>query len=208
MSGDSRPIRIYGSKVYFAEYRIPGREDLPSIELQPVESMLAPELNISQRYSRFGWLVVINDGKSKAGFRVCQFCGSAESAPPPWEKANRGKPVPHTNPISGRPCSGVPATYALGHKFMTDILELRFDGILAYQADEKTWLQILFRLILTRPTIKFSPLKFPITLKIKRGNLLFDVKVGSSSLVPSLIRFFRLIILWMANVKTLSPLPF
>jgi len=179
MSGDSRPIRIYGSKVYFAEYRIPGREDLPSIELQPVESMLAPELNISQRYSRFGWLVVINDGKSKAGFRVCQFCGSAESAPPPWEKANRGKPAPHTNPISGRPCSGIPATYALGHKFMTDILELRFDGILAYQADEKTWRSVLFALLEGASE----------SLGIRREDLDGTLYYNSGSKIPSIILY-------------------
>ena len=43
-SGVSRPIRIYGSKVYFAEYRIPGKEDLPTNDLQPVESFFAPRI--------------------------------------------------------------------------------------------------------------------------------------------------------------------
>ena len=112
-----------------------------------MESLVASQIKISQRYSRYGWLVVINEGKSKTGFRVCLSCGAAESAPSPWEKTNRGKPAPHTNPITGRPCNGILGTYALGHKFMTDILELRFDGILAKQADEKTWRSVLFALL-------------------------------------------------------------
>jgi len=146
-SGENRPIRIYGSKVYFAEYRIPGKEDLPTNDLQYMESLVASQIKISQRYSRYGWLVVINEGKSKTGFRVCLSCGAAESAPSPWEKKNRGKPAPHTNPITGRQCNGFLGTYALGHKFMTDILELRFDGMIAKQADEKTWRSVLFALL-------------------------------------------------------------
>ena len=146
-SGDSRPIRIFGSKVYFAEYRIPGKEDLPTNDLQPVEGLFSSQINISQKYSRYGWLIVINEGASKTGFRICQFCGAAESAPPPWDKAKRAKPAPHTNPITNRPCSGFYETYALGHKFMTDILELRFDGALAAHADEKTWRSVLYALL-------------------------------------------------------------
>ena len=146
-SGETRPDRIYGSKVYFAEYRIPGKEDLPGNELQIVENMVAPTIKISQRYSKYGWLIVINEGKSKNGFRVCLHCGAAESAPPPWDQKKRSRPAPHHNPVTGKPCSGHLETYALGHKFMTDVLELRFDGILAQQANEETWRSVLYALL-------------------------------------------------------------
>jgi ATP-dependent helicase YprA (DUF1998 family) len=178
-SRESRPIRIYGSRVYFAEYRIPGKEDLPTSDLQPFESLVSPKINISQRYSRYGWLVVINDGKSKAGFRICRSCGAAESAPPPWENAHRGKPAPHTNPVSGRHCSGIPETYALGHKFMTDILELRFDGMLAYQADENTWRSVLYALLEGASE----------SLGIRREDLEGTLYYNSGSNIPSLILY-------------------
>lgn len=176
-SGASRPIRIFGSKVYFAEYRIPGKEDLPTNELQSVESLSAAKIKVSQRYSRYGWLVVINEGKSKTGFRICLACGAAESAPSHWDKVKRGKPAPHTNPISGRQCNGFIATYALGHKFMTDILELQFEGKLADEADEKTWRSVLFALLEGASE----------SLGIRRDDLDGTLHYNSGSSIPSLI---------------------
>lgn len=146
-SGENRPIRIYGSKVYFAEYRIPGKEEIPTNDRKPVKSLQSPRIQVSQRYSRYGWLVVINEGKSKAGFRVCRTCGAAESAQSPWEREKGKKTVSHKNPITGRDCNGFMDTYALGHKFMTDILELRFDGTLAHEAEENTWRSVLYALL-------------------------------------------------------------
>lgn len=178
-SGEKRPDRIYGSKVYFAEYRIPGKEDQPTSDLQPVENMTAPNLKISQRYSKYGWLVVINEGKAKTGFRVCRFCGAAESAPPPWEQKKRGRPEPHNNPITGKQCNGFLQTYALGHKFMTDILELRIDGSLAQQADPKTWRSVLYALLEGASE----------SLGIRREDLDGTLYYNTGSNVPSIILY-------------------
>lgn len=145
-SGDSRPIRIYGSKVYFAEYRIPGKEELPTLELQPVEALSASQIQINQRYSRYGWLIVLNQGKAGEGFRVCSTCGFAESAHHIWDKKDR-KTGAHDNPVTGRTCNGRVNTFALGHKFMTDILELRFEGPIADRANENTWRSLLYALL-------------------------------------------------------------
>jgi len=178
-SGESRPIRIYGSKVYFAEYRIPGKEDLPTNDLQPVENLHAPKIKISQRYSRYGWLIVINEGKSKEGFRVCRSCGSAESVPPPWERTKQSKPAPHTNPMTSRQCNGHLETYALGHKFMTDILELRFEGMLANQAQENTWRSVLYALLEGASE----------SLGIRREDLDGTLYFNQGSNIPSLILY-------------------
>ncbi len=35
----------------------------------------------------------------------------------------------------------------LGHKFMTDILELRFEGMLANHAEENTWRSVLYAIL-------------------------------------------------------------
>jgi len=178
-SGESRPIRIYGSKVYFAEYRIPGKGDLPTNDLQQVENLHAPKIKISQRYSRYGWLIVINEGKSKEGFRVCRSCGAAESVPPPWERVKQSKPAPHTNPITGRQCNGFLETYALGHKFMTDILELRFEGMLANQADENTWRSVLYAILEGASE----------SLGIRREDLDGTLYYNQGSNIPSLILY-------------------
>jgi ATP-dependent helicase YprA (DUF1998 family) len=178
-SGESRPIRIYGSKVYFAEYRIPGKEDLPTNDLQPVDSLHAPKIKISQRYSRYGWLIVINEGKAKEGFRVCRSCGAAESAPPPWERVKQSRPAPHANPITGRQCNGFLETYALGHKFMTDILELRFEGILANQAEENTWRSVLYAILEGASE----------SLGIRREDLDGTLYYNQGSKIPSLILY-------------------
>jgi ATP-dependent helicase YprA (DUF1998 family) len=175
-SGERRPLRVYGSKVYFAEYRIPGKEELPTNDLEQVENLHAPNIKISQRYSRYGWLIVINEGKSKEGFRVCRNCGAAESAPPRWE---RSKPAPHSNPITGRQCNGFLETYALGHKFMTDILELRFDGMLANQAEENTWRSILYALLEGASE----------SLGIRREDMDGTLYYNSGNRIPSLILY-------------------
>jgi len=178
-SGESRPLRVYSSRVYFAEYRIPGKENLPTNDLQSVENLHTSKIKINQRYSRYGWLIVINEGKSKSGFRVCRSCGAAESAPPPWERAHRGRPAPHTNPITNRQCNGFLETYSLGHKFMTDILELRFDGMLANQAEENTWRSVLYALLEGASE----------SLGIRRSDLDGTLYYNHGSSIPSLILY-------------------
>jgi Zn-finger nucleic acid-binding protein len=173
-SGENRPLRIYGSKVFFAEYRIPGIDNLPTNDFQIAEKFITPKVKISQRYSRYGWLIVINEGRMRTGFQVCQSCGAAVSNPPPkdWMKS-------HTNPITGRPCKGLKETYALGHKFMTDILELKFEGPLANQAEENTWRSVLYALLEGASE----------SLGIRREDLDGTLYYNLGSRIPSLILY-------------------
>jgi hypothetical protein len=173
-SGENRPIRIYGSKVYFAEYRIPGKDNLPTIEMQTVEKLSAPNIKINQRYSRYGWLIVVNEGRMGTGFQVCQSCGAAVSNPPPkdWVKS-------HINPITGRSCKGIKETYALGHKFMTDILELRFEGQQANQAVDNAWRSVLYALLEGASE----------SLGIRREDLDGTLYYNKGSSIPSLILY-------------------
>ncbi len=175
-SGENRPIRIYGSKVYFAEYRIPGKDNLPTNDLQTIEKFFSPKIKISQRYSRYGWLIVVNEGKMGAMFQVCQSCGAAVANPPPkdWKKS-------HSNPFTGRPCKGFKDTYtyALGHKFMTDILELRFEGPLANQAEDNTWRSVLYALLEGASE----------SLGIRRDDLDGTLYYSQGSKVPSIILY-------------------
>jgi hypothetical protein len=119
--GEEPPKRIYASRVYFASYN----EEKILQHHETAEYVIEPEIHIptSTRYSRYGWLAVVNDGYQN-GFRVCMTCGWAEPV-------QRPKPPPssHENPITNKLCRATLENYHLGHRFMTDVLELRLSGI-------------------------------------------------------------------------------
>lgn len=125
--GEASPQRIYASRTYFAHYRLPDQEDddttKTTIAPQELDVSLSEGLvQVWKRYSRYGWLAVVNDGMG-AGFRVCSFCGYAELAN---QSPNKKGKTAHKNPLTGRECNGSLSHYHLGHFFMTDVLETTF----------------------------------------------------------------------------------
>jgi hypothetical protein len=147
-SGEARPQRLYSSRIYFAEYATPTEEGKPSEPpFEQVPSLSSAQAQVWQRYSRYGKLALVNSGPFNRGFRVCEACGFAEPAPEePIGRRRRSLP-PHNNPRTGRSCSGMIHTYHLGHEFITDVLELRFDGLLASRSDYGLWLSLLYALL-------------------------------------------------------------
>lgn len=121
--GETPPERIYASRVYFAEYRLP-KSDEPEEKEMVLDGSISPiGINIYKRYSRYGWLAVVNDGYGR-GFRICRVCGFAEPIPLfkiGVKAANRA----HKNPLNHSDCRGVFDIYHLGHRFMTDVLEIK-----------------------------------------------------------------------------------
>jgi ATP-dependent helicase YprA (DUF1998 family) len=143
-TGENRPQRLYASRVYFTEYAPEGDE--PSV-LEPVSELSGPAIRAARRYSRYGKLAVVNSGFLNAGFRICSSCGWAEPAmPTPVGRRPRREPA-HQNPRTGHDCSGFIQTYHLGHEFITDVLELRFNGALAPAGDLNLWLSTLYALL-------------------------------------------------------------
>ena len=49
--------------------------------------------------------------------------------------------------MTAQECKAPVVTVDLGHRFMTDILELRFSGPLALQAGSKLWVSLLYALL-------------------------------------------------------------
>ncbi len=147
-SGEARPQRIYSSRVYFAEYTSPQKDGTP-IEppFQQSEELSCAQFQIWQRYSRFGKLALVNPGLSGRGFRICYTCGFAEPAPEGTKGKRRKMPPPHKNPRTGQDCRGSLHTHHLGHEFITDVLELRFEGSLASTPDYELWLSVLYALL-------------------------------------------------------------
>ena len=125
--GEAPPQRIYASQVHFVRYQLPegisaDEQSIPEL-LQDLSFAHVPTW---KRYSRYGWLALVNTGY-RAGFRVCTSCGAAEPAAKQRQNSRRKRQKTHKNPLTGRECKGSFRVWHLGHRFMTDVLEVRFD---------------------------------------------------------------------------------
>jgi len=121
--GEKPPQRIYGSRVYFAEYRLPKSEE-PDEQPMELDGTISPVgVQVFKRYSRYGWLAVVNDGYGR-GFRLCRYCGYAEPIPL-FNVGVRAVRRVHKNPLNNSDCPGAFDIYHLGHRFMTDVLEIK-----------------------------------------------------------------------------------
>ncbi|HWP41538.1 MAG TPA: Zn-binding domain-containing protein, partial [Tepidisphaeraceae bacterium] len=149
--GETRPQRLYASRVYFAEYAPPRRDGQSKSEpiFEPVPELSNERMQVRKYYSRFGKLALVNAGVAGRGFLICQSCGYAEIAPepsPPGARRRSG-PTTHKHPRTGRDCTGYRQRHHLGHEFLTDVTELRFTGLLALHAEEKLWRSLVYALL-------------------------------------------------------------
>lgn len=118
--GEQPPQHIYASRVYFSHYSL-NPNDLSTrinLELSP-DPAFSSGVQVLKGYSRYAWLALVNNGYGQ-GFNVCTTCGYADVIEP-----TRGKRKGHNNPLTQQPCPGSLKPYHLGHRFMTDVLELR-----------------------------------------------------------------------------------
>ncbi|MCE7981872.1 MAG: DUF1998 domain-containing protein [Caldilinea sp. CFX5] len=125
--GDAPPQRLYAGRVYFAHYRLPqtgsaweGEEARPHMELD--SAFAGSRLRVWKRYSRFGWMAMVNSGMG-SGFSICSSCGYAETVA--LQPQNSKKSPVHTNPLTGHDCGGTLTVRHLGYHFMTDVLEIK-----------------------------------------------------------------------------------
>ncbi len=159
---DSRPPRLYSSRVFFDDYQTPKEKEndrSADTGLLPDLSMSNRQVQISTRYSRYGQLVVVNHGLNGRGFNICAFCGYAEAVPEakpektPKKRsgvATQNRPS-HKNPRSGKECSGHFEQRRLGHDFITDVLEIKIEGSILYQIQvpehKDLWRSVLYALL-------------------------------------------------------------
>lgn len=120
--GEEPPKRTYASRTYFADYEEEKiRKFNEYAEYDSVSELFLPTY---MRYSKYGWMVLVNDGYGQ-GFRICQTCGYGEVVDF-FRKPKLGK---HRNPITDQECTGQMNSFDLGHRYLTDVLEIRVDGI-------------------------------------------------------------------------------
>ena len=154
-SGEARPQRLYSSRVYFASYAMPVKDgqQLPEPAPEYVEELSSASIQVWKRYSRYGKLALVNAGPMGRGFRICTACGFAEPVPdtPTGRRRRANNARHHVNPRTGAQCTGMIHTHQLGHEFITDVLELRFDGYMAAQSEQEQrlnlWWSVLFSLL-------------------------------------------------------------
>lgn len=149
--GEQRPQRLFSSRVYFAEYATPSDGTMPAEpEFVHVEAASGPQVRVDQRYSRFGRMVLVNSGPLGRGFVICGSCGFAEIAPvrPIGARGKGAKKVAaHKSPRTGRDCTVATFSAHLGHDFLTDVVELRFNGAVADARDEALWRSLVYALL-------------------------------------------------------------
>ncbi len=189
-TGENRPERFYATRPYFAEYE---QEPDPFVL---IDALSSPSVRVLARYSRYGKLALVNSGLDGRGFRICMECGWAEPAPPfagPERPSRREREPVHTNPRSGRSCNGRIQTYHLGHEFVTDVLELRFEGPLGEQSDRSLWLSVLYALLegaseaLGIPREDLNGTLYPYPGSPSPALVLFDDVPGGAALVQRIL---------------------
>lgn len=120
--GEEPPKRTYASWTYFADYE---EEKVKKFkEYDEFDTVADLGLLTSFRYSKFGWMVLVNDGYGR-GFQICQYCGYGQVVDF-FSNPMIGK---HHNPITDQDCSGKLLNFDLGHRYLTDVLEIRLEGV-------------------------------------------------------------------------------
>lgn len=135
LPGESRPGRGFSSRVYFADYE--QETGVRSGESRYGQLVMGTHV-LPWRYSPFGKLAVINKGPGGAGFSVCKWCGFADIA---VKKKNKT----HKRPYGGKECKGNLGYYHLGHEFISDVFELRIEGLA--ENDDALWFSVLYAVL-------------------------------------------------------------
>jgi hypothetical protein len=111
--GESQPRKSGYLETYFGSY---GEEPGP---MEPVTELSNGSPSVTQRFSHQGLITVINRGSTR-GFMVCGWCGFAV----PAGQQKKGKA--HANlQRPGNECKGTLHFRQLGHRYLTDVLEVR-----------------------------------------------------------------------------------
>ena len=130
--GENPPQRTYASRIYFTEYRSPLTKAVEERDLEPDPDLANSQVRVYKAISPHGWMALVNDGYGR-GFDICESCGWSQVVDFSQNAQKRfGK---HKNPFSQKDCSGKTHSYHLGHRYMTNVLELKFEGIRFEQAE-------------------------------------------------------------------------
>jgi ATP-dependent helicase YprA (DUF1998 family) len=115
--GDARPARRAQSEQFFGSFHG---------ETPPFAPVIGISKNISMRQSSQGRVIVMNAGRFSRHYLFCEWCGHME--PPPERGASRKKDHDDPRAPGIRKCKGLLKSRDLAHEYLTDVIELRFEG--------------------------------------------------------------------------------
>ncbi|WP_144635948.1 DEAD/DEAH box helicase [Priestia megaterium] len=135
--GEFRPEKAFRSRIFFSEYDLKAE----NTESEKEGSTTYGNMNINWKYSPYGKLAVVNDGRRR-GYHICNACGIEKNL---VKKANK---TTHTS-AWGSVCSGSFEHYNLGHEFMSDVIELSFSNLPTRIQDsaESFWSSFLYGIL-------------------------------------------------------------
>ncbi len=135
--GESRPQKTGFSERYFDEYE----GDPPAAEWRKLRGS-----SLELRYSRQARITVINTG-GRSGFIFCTSCGYVTNQRPKAGKRKKKKAEEegHARPrAGGGTCTTFTSFVQLGHQYLTDAVEIRFEsGVLPPGSEQSTLQAIL-----------------------------------------------------------------
>ena len=102
-----RPQRLYTTRPFFRGF-----------DSDPLETEMLGTVRVTQ--AQPGSLVVLCEGKDRAGFYICRTCGRHMTNPLDAHK------TPEESV-----CSGTLERFSLGHELVTDVVRIRFPGLIA-----------------------------------------------------------------------------
>ncbi|MCR4438008.1 MAG: DUF1998 domain-containing protein [bacterium] len=111
----------------------------------------------------------------------------------PEQPVRQERDPDHRDPRSGRSCDGRIQTYHLGREFVTDVLELRFEGMLGEPSDRSLWLSVLYALLegaseaLGIPREDLNGTLYPYPGSPSPALILFDDVPGGAALVQRIL---------------------
>ena len=123
--GENPPQHTYASRTYFTEYMSPQTKQLEEKVLEEDTDFTNSRIKIFKAVSPHGWMALVNNGYGK-GFDVCDVCGWAQVVD--FSQNGNKRFEKHKNPFTQKECSGKTQSYHLGHRYMTNVLELKFEG--------------------------------------------------------------------------------
>lgn len=171
----SRPRSVRSTKSWFGSYR-----DAPP-DFERVDA-LSKAVTVSARTSSQGMIVSVNEGIAERGFQFCRWCGSGRPAPLRRSKDE----IKHQDlRRPGRECGGTFAYANLGHDFLTDVVEIGFQGLNRSKAPESSMLSVLHALLAAAPALGVARDDVDGTLHstgidVANGLVLFDSVAGGA----------------------------
>lgn len=174
--GETRPPREGFVETYFAEF------DGPPPQPEQLDLGGTP---ISVRTSKRGWITVFNRGRSRQGFTFCGACGYASADPPARPKRGATEVPAHTVPgSSAKECRGRLRRVDLGHRVLTNVMELDLPWSATPGAREREAFSAVNALLAGLPAIGISQQDVGGSLSVgpqgERRIVLFDEVPGGA----------------------------